>query len=313
MKDQRKAYAFGLITVLLWSTVATAFKLSLRHVEPVQLLLWANVTSIVVLVALLAARQKLRLVVSYSRGQYLRSLGLGLLNPFLYYLVLFEAYDRLPAQEAQPLNYTWAITLSLLSIPLLKQKISGRDLGAVAVSYAGVLVISTRGDVLSLRFTDALGVGLALGSTVIWALYWIYNTRDERDPVAALLLSFVFGLPFVFAACMVLSTPWVTSGWGLAGAAYVGVFEMGLTFVLWLSALRYAQNAARVSQLIFLSPFLSLVFIHFLLGEPILPSTYVGLVLIVVGLLLRKRMVAQAARPRQGSPSCPRTFPSRPA
>ena len=62
---------------------------------------------------------------------------------------------------------------------------------------------------------------------------------------------------------------------------------MGLTFVLWLSALRASENTARVSQLIFLSPFLSLIFIHFVLGETIATSTYVGLVLIVGGLLLR--------------------------
>jgi drug/metabolite transporter (DMT)-like permease len=289
MKNQRRAYAFGLMTVLLWSTVATAFKLSLRHLEPVQLLLYANVTSILVLLALLAFRGDLRLIASTTRKQGLRSLGLGILNPFLYYLVLFEAYDRLPAQEAQPLNYTWAITLSLLSIPLLRQKITLRDLLAATISYAGVVVISTRGDVLSLQFSDAWGVALALGSTVIWALYWIYNTRDDRDPVVALLLSFVFGLPFVFVACLLLSTPWVTSGFGLAGAIYVGVFEMGLTFVLWLYALRLSENTARVSQLIFLSPFLSLVFIRFGLDEPILPSTYVGLCLIVGGLLARGR------------------------
>jgi drug/metabolite transporter (DMT)-like permease len=289
MTNQRRAYAFGLATVLLWSTVATAFKLTLRYLEPVQLLLYAHATSIVVLVAILAAQRNLHALVATTRRQALRSLGLGLLNPFLYYLVLFEAYDRLPAQEAQPLNYTWAITLSLLSIPLLKQKIAARDLVAAVVSYAGVVVISTRGDVLSLRFSDSTGVALALGSTVIWSLYWIYNTRDDRDPVVALLASFLCGFPFVAAACLLLSTPWVTSPHGLAGAVYVGLFEMGITFVLWLKALRLSDNTARVSQLIFLSPFLSLVFIHFGVGEPILASTYVGLCLIVVGLLVRKR------------------------
>jgi drug/metabolite transporter (DMT)-like permease len=75
----------------------------------------------------------------------------------------------------------------------------------------------------------------------------------------------------------------------LAGAAYVGCFEMGITFVCWISALRYARNTAQVSSLIFLSPFLSLVVIHFLVGEPIYPSTVVGLILIVAGIILQKR------------------------
>jgi drug/metabolite transporter (DMT)-like permease len=213
---------------------------------------------------------------------------LGFLNPFLYYTVLFKAYDLLPAQEAQPLNYTWAITLALLSIPLLKQKIGLRDIAGAFVSYSGVVVISTHGDLLGFRFSDPLGVALALGSTVIWALYWIYNTKDDRDPVAGLLLNFLFGLPFVLVLCLFLSSIRPHSTYGLLGAAYVGVFEMGITFVLWLSALKLSENTAKVGNLIFISPFLSLVFIHYLVGEDILASTFIGLVLIIAGLLIQQ-------------------------
>ena len=64
---------------------------------------------------------------------------------------------------------------------------------------------------------------------------------------------------------------------------------MGLTFVLWISALRLSRNTAQVSGLIFLAPFLSLVWIHQVLGEAIHPSTLVGLVLIVGGIILVQR------------------------
>lgn len=75
----------------------------------------------------------------------------------------------------------------------------------------------------------------------------------------------------------------------LAAAMYVGVFEMGIAFVLWSYAMKKAENTSRVSNLIFISPFLSLVFIYFILGEQILPSTYIGLVLIVLGLWLQQK------------------------
>jgi drug/metabolite transporter (DMT)-like permease len=288
MDNQKKAYIYGLSTVLLWSTVASAFKLSLRYLDYIQLLLYSTIVSIFVLSCILVLRKKTRLLFSYSGKQYLRSLVLGGLNPFLYYMVLFKAYDLLPAQEAQPLNYTWAITLALLSIPLLKQSISIKDIFSVFVSYSGVVVISTHGDIFSFRFSNPLGVALALGSTVIWALYWIYNTKDDRDPVAGLLLNFMFGLPWVLTCCLLFSTVRVSNPFGLVGAAYVGVFEMGITFVLWLSALKLSENTAKVGNLIFLSPFLSLVFIHFLVGEDILPSTFIGLALIVAGLLIQQ-------------------------
>jgi drug/metabolite transporter (DMT)-like permease len=288
MDNQKKAYIFGLSTVLLWSTVASAFKLSLRYLDYIQLLLYSTLVSIFVLSFLFTLQGKTRLLFSYSGSQYLRSLVLGFLNPFLYYSVLFKAYDLLPAQEAQPLNYTWAITLALLSIPLLKQRISIRDIFSVFVSYSGVVVISTHGDIFSFRFSNPLGVTLALGSTVIWALYWIYNTKDDRDPVAGLLLNFLFGLPWVLTTCLLFSNVRVSNPLGLVGAAYVGVFEMGITFVLWLSALKLSENTAKVGNLIFLSPFLSLVFIHFFVGEVILPSTLTGLALIVAGLLIQQ-------------------------
>jgi drug/metabolite transporter (DMT)-like permease len=288
MAEQKKAYLYGLATVLLWSTVASAFKLSLRYLDPVQLLLYSSLFSLLVLGFLVVVQGKLKRVFCGTRRHYLQALGLGFLNPFLYYLVLFKAYDLLPAQEAQPLNYTWALTLTFLSIPLLKQKIGGADIAAGLVSYSGVVVIATGGDVLGLHFSDPLGVALALGSTFIWALYWIYNARSDRDPVVGLFLNFAFSLPFTLIYCLCFSQVQIAALGGLLGAAYVGFFEMGITFVLWLTALRLSENAAKVGNLIFLSPFISLVLIHFLVGEQILPSTFAGLILIIAGLLIQR-------------------------
>ncbi len=288
MTRERQATLYGLSAVLLWSTIATAFKLSLRHLSPIELLLFAGSFSTLLLGAILLIQGKLRQVFLCSRNEYLLSIGLGLLNPFLYYLVLLQAYDLLPAQQAQPLNYTWAITLSLLSVPLLKQKVGWQQWLALIVSYCGVLVISTEGNPFSLQFTDPFGVFLALASTVIWALYWIFNTRDHRDPVVGLFVNFLCSFPFVLGYYLLTSERRWPASEGLLGAAYVGTFEMGACFVLWLLALKKTENTARISNLIFISPFLSLLFIYFLLGETILSSTFVGLVLIVIGLLCQR-------------------------
>ncbi len=281
MTRQGKAYACALATVALWSTVASAFKLSLRYLTPPELLLYASAVSCLALAGVLAASGKLGLARG-ARQEWSTAAKLGFLNPFLYYLVLFWSYDLLPAQEAQPLNYTWAVALSLLAVPLLGQRLRWADLAALLVSYAGVVVISTRGDLTGLSFASPLGVGLALGSTVLWALYWILNTRDSRDPVAGLFQNFVCGTAFVLAANLALGLR-IPDWRGLAGAAYVGLFEMGLTFALWLTALKLTASTARVANLIFLSPLVSLLLIHLLVGEAILASTYWGLGLILFG------------------------------
>jgi drug/metabolite transporter (DMT)-like permease len=286
--NQNRGYLLGLTAVLFWSTVASVFKISLRHIDPVQLLFYSNLVSVIILGGILIARGRVRKALSCSRAGYARSAMLGFLNPFLYYLILFKAYDLLPAQEAQPLNYTWGLVLPLLSVPLLGQRLGARDIAALLLGYAGVIVISTHGDVLGFRLTDPLGVGLAVGSAFVWALYWIYNAKDDRDPVVCLFLGFLFSLPLSLAVCLVASTVIVTSVPGLAGAAYSGAFEMSVTFVIWLLALRLSENTAKVSILIFISPFLSLVFIRIFVGEKILLSTLVGLLFIVAALVLQK-------------------------
>ena len=288
MKDQRRAMLFGLGAVLLWSTVATAFKLTLGYYTPLQMLLVACLTSVAVLALLLAIRRQLAGVFRLSRLQYLQSLALGLINPFLYYLLLFGAFDRLPAQEAQPINYTWALVLAYLSVPFLGHSLRMTDILAGLVCYGGVVVIATRGNLSDLTFSDPVGVALAIASTLVWASYWILATRDRREPVIGLLLNFLFGLPFILAVTWWQDgLPPLASG-GFAGSLYVGIFEMGLAFVLWSRAMKLATNTARVSNLIFISPFLSLVFIYLILGEVILASTWIGLVLIVAGLWVQQ-------------------------
>ncbi|MBI9110488.1 DMT family transporter [Maridesulfovibrio ferrireducens] len=287
-KDQKKAYIYGLAAVLIWSTVASAFKIALSYMDPLQLLFYAVVFSTLTLLILLIVQGKIGQVAQMSMPNILKCALPGILNPFLYYIVLFKAYDLLPAQEAQPLNYTWAITLSLLSIPLLGQKLNAREFIAIFTSYLGVVVISTHGNLLDIQFSNGFGVFLALFSTIIWALYWIYNTKSKTDPLIELFLNFCLGLPLVTIAMLIFSGPPPFELPAVLSAAYVGLFEMGITFALWLKALKLTEKTAKISNLIFLSPFLSLILIHFILGEEILPSTLVGLLFIVGGNIIQQ-------------------------
>jgi drug/metabolite transporter (DMT)-like permease len=180
MKNQSKAYIFAVLSVLCWSTVATAFKIALNYQDYIHLLLFSSFTSVIILFIIIIFQRKLSLLRNQSGKNILNSIILGLLNPFLYYLILFKAYSLLPAQMAQPLNYTWGVVVVLLSIPILKQKIRIINIAALLVSFIGVIVISTKGDVFSLKFSEPLGVALAVGSSLVWSLYWLYNMKGMK-------------------------------------------------------------------------------------------------------------------------------------
>ncbi|MCK4321729.1 DMT family transporter [candidate division WOR-3 bacterium] len=290
MKNQRLAYFYALLSVMFWSTVASAFKITLRYLDFLHLVFYATIISITALFIILCAQKKLNLLKKYSKSDYLRSLLLGFLNPFLYYIILFKAYSILPAQEALSLNYLWPITLTLLSIPLLKQKIRTMSIFAIIISFIGVIIIATHGDILSLRFTNPFGVILALSSTGVWSFFWIYNVKDKRDEVAKLFLNFSFGFIFILISLLLSQGLTLPSVPGFLGATYAGLFEMGITFILWLKALSLSKTTAKVSNLIYLSPFFSLVIIRFVVGEEILISTAIGLILIISGILVQRRI-----------------------
>ena len=289
MQKQTQAYLYAGVTVLFWSTVATAFKLSLRHVNADALVFYSSLVSVVVLLCITLATGRLGQLREWRIGDFSASLCLGFLNPFLYYHVLFRAYDLLPAQEALTLNFIWPMVLALFSILLLRQPISVRAVVAMAVSFSGVVTIATRGNPLGLNLANPQGVALALASTLIWTLYWIYGVKDARDPVTRLLVNFVFGCGLSGGYLWLSGSLEAPEPLGMAGAAYIGTFEMGIAFVTWLQALKLSRTTAQVGQLIYLTPFLSLLVISLFVGEPIYPSTVAGLALIIGGIALQRR------------------------
>jgi len=283
--NERQAVLCGLAAVVLWSTVATGFKLGLAVMAVEQLLLLGTAISWLVFAAYAAVQGTFRLAVP---DRWLCVL-LGCINPFAYYLVLFAAYERLPAHIAQPLNYTWAITLALLAVPILRQPLQPRVLLGIVVSYSGVTLLLVTGSHAGEAPISTSGVALALFSTVLWALYWLLNTRAQSAPGALMFWSFTAALPLVALACHIGPGLPRLHAANLGYGAWVGLIEMGVTFILWQLALRRTAHAARMGQLIFLSPFLSFLLIHLVLGERIAPGVIAGLGIIVLGLMFARR------------------------
>ena len=290
MNKTRQSYIYALLAVFFWSTVPTVFKISLSVLAVLPMLTIASVTSSVALFAVIISEKKTRLLRSATRGDILSSAALGLVNPFLYYLLLLNAYKLLPAQVAQPLNMIWPIILVFLSVPILKQKIKARSFLALFISFIGVYIISSQGDLFNPGKANLRGVLLATGSSVFWAFYFILNVRDKRDEAIKLFMNFLFGSIYLVAALFITGSMPDSLGFkGLASSVYVGIFEMGITFFFWLKALQLAETTDKVSNLIYIAPFLSLIFVNFVLHETVYLTTLAGLLLIIGGIVIQSR------------------------
>lgn len=122
-RNNTRAIIYACIAVLSWSTVATAFKIALTHLTHFEMLLIASCTSLLIFALLLTFQKKWKLLSALPARQWGYFALLGLLNPVAYYLVLFKAYDLLPAQVAQPYQLCMAYCAINFAGPICRQPI----------------------------------------------------------------------------------------------------------------------------------------------------------------------------------------------
>lgn len=292
MTENTKSIALAGVAVLSWATVATAFKIALSQLTVYNMLLVATVTATLIYALMMTIERRWKSLADMPGRVVLEAMALGLLNPTVYYLVLFQAYDMLPAQVAQPVNYAWPIFLLVLLAVFNHEKIPSRKYIGMAISVGGVVCISMGGGGVEGSLSVG-GILMAALSAALWACYWMVNDRlkCKLDTTSALFLGFSTGSVVLGAGGLISGAIDLRSTEGLLSGMYIGCFEMGIPFLAFGMALKITKNPALVNQMCYLSPFLSLFLIGMVLGEKIAPATYAGLALIVAGLVYNQYFV----------------------
>lgn len=293
MKYSMRPVLCALGAVLSWSTVATAFKLSLDRMSWFSLLSVAIPSATVALFVITLLQKKLSLLRQFSLRDAGYIVAVGVLNPLVYYCSLFIAYDLLPAQVAQPINYTWPMWFILLYVVVRRAKPTLFQIVGLCLSFFGVIVISVG---KSGGGVSVWGVLVAMASAMIWAGYWMLGLRIKVDRTVALLLGFGVSSLVIIAIRLLGGMEFFFPGAGYA--VYVGLFEMAIPFVLWQYALAEASNKYIINQMSYLSPVLSLLLINFYLGERLAITTVVGAMFIIGGIVVSswQRHVKTATR-----------------
>lgn len=288
MNKQNKALLYALTAILFWSTVAVPFKYGLRYFNFIHFLFITISIAVICSFLNLLFQKKIGELRSLKQKDLLLGVLGGFLNPFLYYLMLFKAYSLLPAQMAQALNYTWPIMLVLLSVPILGQKLKLTSVLTLFVGFLGVYLVASEGQPWPLQPSEPMGVVLAITTSVVWALFWLLNTRSKVNASLNLFINFGAGWLFTLPLLWFTSAEWPTDGLAWVSVSYSGIFEMGITFIIWLTAMRLTSRTDKISNYVFVAPFLSLFFIYLILDEHIYLTTAVGLVFIISSVFINR-------------------------
>ena len=279
----KREYMYAGIAIGCWGTVATVSKLLMNELEAMYALAFSFLFATIFLGVYNAKKGYLKRIREISRGTILRMVLIGSLGVLWYNLFLLLGTDRLPAQEAFVINDLWPAFIIIFSCILLREKMNIGKLAAIVFSFLGIIVVTTDGDLKNFAFVQMDGVAFCLLAAVCYSLYSTLNKREDYDKNISVFLSYASGTVLAFAWVLItggLAAPDMVS---LGGMAFNGIICNALPYLFWALALDMG-NTAIIANLAYLTPFISLLVTHFVLGEKITVFSVLGLVLIVLGI-----------------------------
>lgn len=282
-------YLYAAVSIFFWGTSATLSKLMLSSLSSMQVLVYATLLSSLVMLLLNVVKGTIREFRSFRVKDYLKLAGIGLLGTFCYKLTFYWGLQKLgSASEAFIINYLWPLMSVLFACLLLGEKLTVRKLIAVLLSFCGVVLVTTGGNFTALSSDTLVGALLCASAAAFYGLFTVLNKKAGYNNFASMLVYYTTS--FVFSVIFTALTDgfFVPTLPQAAGIAWEGIFIAAIGFTSWAMALSKGDTA-KISNLAYITPFLSLVWTTVILREPLDPFALIGLVLIVAGIFVQMR------------------------
>ena len=280
------SYIYLALCILIRAMLPVVSKKMLVELDNVQILFYSTILSSFVMALILLFEKKITVFKKYSINDYLIMCFLGIFGAYLFYILLYQAFALTTAQEGFILNFTWPIMIVVLSFLILKETITLRKIIAILISFLGVVVIVTKGNLFSLKFTSLSGDILALGAAFSFAIFSVLGKRYIFDKTISMFIFSLSGLVFATLTLFILSTFKIPSMTVLPWLIYNGVFINGLSFLFWLKSVEHG-DINLLSNIAYVTPFISLIYILIFLKEEILLSSVIGLIIIISGIFVQ--------------------------
>jgi drug/metabolite transporter (DMT)-like permease len=274
------------LCILSWGLIPVVTKKILVELNSLQMLFYSTIFSCIVMFGIVLFEKKMHILKTYTVSDYLKTGVPGFLGTYLYYVLLYAALALTSASEGFILAYTWPMLVIILAFPLLKERLTLKKLCSILISFFGIVVIVTHGSIFDLSFTSLQGDILALAGAGVFALFSVLGKKYQYDQVVSVFIYFVTALVFITPTLFLFSSLKIPSFDIWLWLFLNGFLVNGISYIFWFKALEYGDTSV-TSNALYLTPFLSLVYIALFLGEQILLSSIIGLMIIVVGIILQ--------------------------
>jgi len=284
----KKAYLYAFVAIAIWSTTATVSKILLHSFTTIEILAVSSTVAALVLLLANAATGNIKKLKDYAVKDYLITAGVGMLGTFVYNMFLVMGIDKLFASQAMIINYLWPMMAVVAGCILLKEKMTARKAVAVVLSFVGVVIVTTNGSLQSLAGSNLSGALLCILAAVSYGLFVTLNKRLSYDPLLNMMLYYVVSAVVAISCVAVSGNVPTLNGTQVLGLCWIGLGDYATAYVCWAMAMK-AGDTAKVANLAYITPFLSLIVAHFFLGDPITVWSVGGLVVIVAGIFLQMK------------------------
>lgn len=283
----KKEYFYAGTSIFLWSTIATVTKLLLGSLNSMQILLFTAFVAFLFLLILNFIKGNLKNLKNYTIQDYLQIFLIGTLGIFLYHLFLYLGIDTLDASQAFIINYLWPIMTVLFACIILKEKMTPRKAAAIVLSFAGVIVVTANGNLFNIAKDSLMGAFYCVLAAVSYGLFSVLNKQKNYDKYLSMMLycfaAFIISLLYILCTrngFITVSLPQA------AGLLWIGIFTTAIAFTTWALALE-GGDTAKISNLAYITPFLSLVWTSCVLKEQFNIYSIIGLMIILTGIVIQ--------------------------
>lgn len=282
----KKNYIYALITVFIWATMATVVKKMLFDIPNLEALAISSYFAFLFLLLVNVKNGMLKEIKKYSIKEYGIMSGLGFVGLFLYSALYYYGLTQLSSQEACILNYLWPIMLVVFSCIVLKESMTFMKGVAMLCSFAGIIILSLGNNVASTGNTT-LGMISCIVAAACYGLFSVLNKKMDFNQNISMMVIWL-----VVAICAtilgVTTETWVSiKGIQWLGILWLGIVIDAVAYLLWALALKGVKNTAKIANLAYLTPFLSVILSAVFLKEKIELQALVALVFIVGGVVLQ--------------------------
>lgn len=283
----KKTYFYAGVAIFCWSTVAATCKILLQELNNIQLLWMNSLIAGLFLLLLNICLGNFKKYKNYKIKDYFIMVAIGIPGTVFYYMFYYAGTDMLPASQAFIINYLWPIMSVMFACIILREKLTAKKLIAIFISFFGVIVV-VGGDIDGVNGKMLFGVLCCILGAVSYGIFTALNQKMNYNKSMTLMVSFFATFLFTTLVNLINGDVFMPDTNQMLGFLWNGIFTVAIANTFWVMALETGKTE-KVSNLAYITPFLSLVWTYLFLNEEIKLNSLVGLIIIIFGILVQMK------------------------